>query len=72
MASTDALLAGDLDAFRRECALLVREAPIHEAVRAFDADALRATLPSYEARPIVRPERWLGPRDAAALVVAAW
>ena len=35
-------------------------------------DALRGTLPSYEARPIVRPERWLGPRDAAALVVAAW
>ena len=44
MASTDALLAGDLDAFRRECALLVREAPIHEAVRAFDADALRREL----------------------------
>ena len=37
-------------------------------------DALRGTLPSYEARPIVRTsvERWLGPRDAAALVVAAW
>ena len=37
-------------------------------------DALRGTLPSHEARPIVRTsvERWLGPRDAAALVVAAW
>ena len=35
-------------------------------------DALRATLPSSKARPVVRPERWLGPRDAAALVVAAW
>ena len=35
-------------------------------------DALRGTLPSSKARPIVRPERWLGPRDAAALVVAAW
>ncbi len=44
MASTAALLAGDLDAFRRECALLVREAPIHEAVRAFDVDALRREL----------------------------
>ena len=44
MASTAALLAGDLDAFRRECALLVREAPIHEAVRAFDVDALQREL----------------------------
>ena len=35
-------------------------------------EVLRGTLPSHEARPIVRPERWLGPRDAAALVVAAW
>ena len=35
-------------------------------------EELRGTLPSSKARPIVRPERWLGPRDAAALVVAAW
>lgn len=37
-------------------------------------DALRGTLPSCEARPVVRAsvERWLGPRDAAALAVAAW
>ena len=35
-------------------------------------EELRGTLPSSKARPIVRPERWLGPRDAAALVVEAW
>ena len=37
-------------------------------------DALRGTLPSSKARPVVRAsvERWLGPRDAAALAVAAW
>jgi hypothetical protein len=37
-------------------------------------DALRGTLPSHEARPVVRAsvERWLGPRDLNALAVAAW
>ena len=44
MASTAALLAGDLDAFRRECAPLARGPPINDAVRAFDVDALRREL----------------------------
>ena len=44
MALTAALLAGDLDAWRRECALLVRGTPINDAVRAFDVDALRREL----------------------------
>jgi len=37
-------------------------------------DALRGTLPSYEARPVVRAsvERYLGPRDAVSFKIAAW